>query len=75
LFVVRQGSPELAEGLTTNGKKENEFKMTTVRPEPFDFAQESLVEGCCQIVEKYSLTDFPLRGPSHLQLFAEENRP
>ena len=35
---LRQGSPELAEGLSMNGRNYNDFKVATVRPEP--------VEGC-----------------------------
>ncbi len=31
--------------LSTNGRRDNDFKKATVHPEPFDFAQESPVEG------------------------------
>jgi hypothetical protein len=40
-IVLRQGSPELAEGLSMNGRNYNDFKVATVRPEP--------VEGCSSI--------------------------
>jgi hypothetical protein len=35
-IVLRQGSPEYAEGLSMNGKNYNDFKMITVRPEPVE---------------------------------------
>jgi hypothetical protein len=46
LIVLRQDSPELAEGLSMNGRNYNDFKVATVRPEP--------VEGCSSIFARGS---------------------
>ena len=35
-IVLRQGSPELDEGLSMNGRNYTDFKMATVRPEPVE---------------------------------------